>query len=169
MKKRAPAPEEVLALRMALRRAAFAAAVGLAVALIAMALSREFLLMHMALLAAVAVSGGMSCARVVAAAHPPSRRRAGNIGGMAAALAFVVPFIVAFSALAAGMDAEQAGRLAAGLSAAEASELIRQNIEPGVDYFRGQYISYASGYLLFGLMAGFAGGSVGAALVGRRR
>jgi hypothetical protein len=159
----------MLALRVALKRAVFAGAVGLAVALIAMALSREFLLMHMALLAAAAVSGGLSCARAALAVHPPSRRQAGNIGGMAAALAFVTPFIVLFTVLAANLDLEQAGRLAAGLSAAETSELIRQRIEPGIDYFRGQYISYASGYLLFGLIAGFAGGSLGAALAGARR
>ena len=46
--------------------------------------------------------------------------------------------------------------------------MIEQNIQVGVDYFRGEYISYASGYLLFGLIAGFVFGSLGAALARRQ-
>lgn len=168
MKRKSVSQDEVLALRAALRRGAFIGALSFVVALIGLLLSRDFLLMHMVLLAAVSLSGGIACARAALPAHPPSYRRAGNIGGMIAALVFVAPFIVVFSYLAAVMDATLAAELAAGLSAAETTALIEQNIQVGVDYFRGQYISYASGYLLFGLIAGFVFGSLGAALARRQ-
>ncbi|MCS7061997.1 MAG: hypothetical protein RMN25_12650 [Anaerolineae bacterium] len=168
MKRKSVSADEVLALRVALKRGAFVAVVSGLVALIGLALAREFLLMHMILLAAVSLSGGLACARAVLPVHPPSYRRAGNIGGMIAALVFVLPFIVVFSYLAAVMNAELSAELAAGLSAAEVTQLMRQNIQVGEDYFRGQYISYASGYLLFGLASGLVFGSLGAALARRQ-
>ena len=169
MRRGAPSPDEAAALRAALRRSVFVAAVSLAAALAAMLLAREFLLMHMLLLAAVSLSGGLSCARAALPIHPPSCRRAGNIGGMVAALTYVAPFIVLFSYLAAVMDGATAAELAGQMTAAEATRLIEQNISVGADYFRGQYISYASGYLMFGLVAGFAMGTLGAAIVKRGR
>ena len=168
MKKKGPSEGEVLALRATLKRGVFVAGLSLVVAFIALLLSREFLLMHMVLLAAVSLSGGLSCSRVALAIHPPSYRRAGNIGGMIAALVFVLPFLVVFTYLAAVMDSALAAELAANMSAAETTALIEQNIQVGVDYFRGQYISFASGYLLFGLMSGFVFGSLGAALARRQ-
>lgn len=168
MKRKSVSQDEVLALRAALRRGAFIGVLSFVVALIGLLLSRDFLLMHMVLLAAVSLSGGIACARAALPLHPPSYRRAGNIGGMIAALIFVAPFIVVFSYLAAVMDATLAAELAAGLTAAETTALIERNIQVGVDYFRGQYISYASGYLLFGLTSGFVFGSLGAALARRQ-
>jgi len=167
MKQRVPSQTEVDALRITLRRAVFAAVVGLAAALAAMALSTEFLLMHMVLLAAVSLSGGLSCARVALPVDPPSYRRSGNIGGMAAALAFVAPFIILFTYWAAVVDQTMAAELAGRMSAVETTRLIEQNIQVGVDYYRGQYISFASGYLLFGLLSGFAFGTLGAAIAKR--
>lgn len=154
-------------MRAVLKRSGYVAAVSLIVSLVALALSREFLLMHMVLLAAVSMSGGITCARAAIPIHPPSVRRAGNIGGMVAAIVFILPFLTLFSYLAVVIDAPMAARLAAGLSTAEATELVRQNIAVGVDYFRGQFISYASGYLLFGLFFGFLLGSAGAAIARR--
>ncbi len=168
MKRKSVSQDEALALRVTLRRGAFVGVLSFIVALIGLLLSRDFLLMHMVLLAAVSLSGGIACARAALPVHAPSYRRAGNIGGMIAALVFVAPFIVVFSYLAAVMDSALAAELAAGLSAAETTALIEQNIQVGVDYFRGQYISYASGYLLFGLMSGFVCGSLGAALARRQ-
>lgn len=168
MKRKSVSQDEALALRAALRRGALSGVLSFVVAVIGLLLSRDFLLMHMVLLAAVSFSGGLSCARAALPVHPPSYRRAGNIGGMIAALAFVLPYLVVFSYLAAVMDSALAAEMAAGLSAAETTALIEQNIQVGVDYFRGQYISYASGYLLFGLIAGFVFGSLGAALARRQ-
>ncbi len=168
MKRKSVSQDEALALRVTLQRGAFVGVLSFIVGLIGLLLSRDFLLMHMVLLVAVSLSGGIACARTALPVHPPSYRRAGNIGGMIAALVFVAPFIVVFSYLAAVMDSALAAQLAAGLSAAETTALIEQNIQVGVDYFRGQYISYASGYLLFGLMSGFLCGSLGAALARRQ-
>ncbi len=168
MKRKSVSQDEALALRAALGRGAFIGVLSFVVAVIGLLLSRDFLLMHMVLLAAVSLSGGLACARAALPVHAPSYRRAGNIGGMIAALVFVLPYLVVFSYLAAVMDSTLAAEMAAGMSAAETTALIEQNIQVGVDYFRGQYISFASGYLLFGLTSGFVFGSLGAALARRQ-
>jgi len=168
MKRKSVSQDEALALRAALGRGAFIGVLSFVVAVIGLLLSRDFLLMHMVLLAAVSLSGGLACARAALPVHAPSHRRAGNIGGMIAALVFVLPYLVVFSYLAAVMDSALAAEMAAGMSAAETTALIEQNIQVGVDYFRGQYISFASGYLLFGLTSGFVFGSLGAALARRQ-
>src|SRR4029450_818119 len=94
-------------------------------------------------------------------------RGAGMVGGVTAAMAYVLPFIALFAYRFATMDAATAARLAGEMSAAQATNLSQQNIVPGVDYFRAQYVSYVAGYLLFGLAFGMLLGALGGMLARR--
>jgi hypothetical protein len=130
-------------------------------------LSGEFLALHCVVLAAITLAAGLSCGWAAADVLPAAARRAGMVGGGTAAMAYVLPFIALFAYRFATMDAATAARLAGEMSAAQATNLSQQNIVPGVDYFRAQYVSYVAGYLLFGLAFGMLLGALGGMLARR--
>ena len=140
---------------------------GIVAAIAMLLLSSEFVALHCVILAALTLAAALSCAWAAIAIQPESARQAGLFGGMATALAYVLPFVVLFLYRFATMDAATAAGLAGEMSAAQATNLAQQQIIPGVEYFRGQYISYVFGYLLFGLLFGALLGAIGGLLARR--
>ena len=131
------------------------------------ALSSEFLALHCVMLAAITLGAAISCAWAATAIDPPSAPRAGMQAGILTAMAYVLPF--SFFALyrLLTLDDSTASRLAGEMNAAQATSLIQQNITPGLEYFRGQYVSYIFGYILFGLVLGWGLGTLGGILARR--
>jgi hypothetical protein len=80
---------------------------------------------------------------------------------MLTAMAYVWPFALVALYRFLTLDEVTAARLAGEMSAAQATSLVQQNITPGLEYFRGQYVSYIFGYVLFGLLFGWALGALG--------
>ncbi|MCL5997680.1 MAG: hypothetical protein M1546_16725 [Chloroflexi bacterium] len=158
---------EIAAMSAARRRSWAFAGIGAVAAVLMLLLSGEFVTLHCVILAAITLAAGLSCAWAASTYLPAAGRRAGMLGGMTAALAYVLPFIVVFVHRLITIDAATASRMAGELSAAQATSLIQQSIVPGVDYFRGQYISYVAGYLLFGLLFGMLLGALGGLLARR--
>ena len=165
--KRERAPTEIAAMSAARRRSWVFAGIGPVTAVLMLLLSSEFVTLHCVVLAAITLAAGLSCAWAAATFLPAAGRRAGMLGGMTAALAYILPFIAVFVYRLITLDTATAARMAGELSAAQATTLMQQNIIPGLDYFRGQYISYVAGYLLFGLLFGMLLGALGGVLAGR--
>ena len=162
--KRQPSPLEVTALRAARRRSWIFTGIGVAAALVMLLLSSEFVALHCIVLAAVTLAASLSCAWAATQVAPATARRAGMLGGMTAAMAYVLPFMALFIFRLVTLDEATAARMAGELSVAQATNLGQQNIVPGVEYFRGQYVSYVAGYLLFGLTFGMLLGTLGGIL-----
>jgi hypothetical protein len=169
-KQRTPGEVAVMAAAMAAgrRRSLVFVAGGILLALLMLVLSSEFVALQCVVLAALALAAGLSCAWAAIPILPAAARRAGMQGGVTAALAYVVPLIAFTFYRFATMNEATASRLAGEMSAAQATSLVQQNILPGVDYFRGQYVSFMFGYLLFGLVLGMLLGALGAIIASRQ-
>jgi small-conductance mechanosensitive channel len=148
-------------------RATLFVGIGVALALVMLVLSSEFVTLHCVVLAALVLAAALSCAWVAIPLAAQSARRAGMLGGTVAALAYVLPFVGVFVYRIFTIDAATASRMAGELSASQATSLVQQGILPGVEYFRGQFLSYAVGYLLFGLAFGTLLGALGGILATR--
>jgi hypothetical protein len=160
-------PQETAALGLARRRAALFIGIGALVAIAMWFLTGEFVMLHCVVLAALTLAAAISSAWAAAAVLPETSRRAGMLGGMAAAMAYVLPFVALFAYRILTMDSATAAALAGDMSAAQATSLVQQGIMPGVEYYRGQYLAYAVGYLLFGLLFGMLLGALGGVLAQR--
>jgi hypothetical protein len=163
-----PSSAAIMARAAARRRAYVFIAAGVIAAVAMLVLSGEFVALHCIVLAALTLAAALSCAWAAIPIQPEFARRAGIIGGLSAALAYVLPFIAVFLYRFATMDDATAARLAGEMSSAQATNLVQQNIVPGVEYFRGQYLSYVFGYLLFGLAFGALFGGLGGLLARRQ-
>jgi hypothetical protein len=155
------------AMAAARRRATLFIGIGAVLALVMLFLSSEFVTLHCILLAALTLSAALSCAWAAIPILPQSARRAGLVGGTTAAVAYVLPFVALFVYRIFTMDLTTASRMAGEMSAAQTTSLMQQGIMPGVEYFRGQFLSYAVGYLLFGLAFGALLGTLGGILATR--
>jgi hypothetical protein len=160
MKKRR-SPSEIQALAASRRRSLLFVGVGIIIAIIVNALSSEFLALQCVVLAAITLGGALSCAWAAVAIDPVAAPRAGMQAGMLTAMAYVLPFALVALYRFLTLDEVTAARLAGEMSAAQATSLVQQNITPGLEYFRGQYVSYIFGYVLFGLLFGWALGALG--------
>jgi hypothetical protein len=160
-------PQEIAALAAARNRSLLFALAGVLLAVLMLLMAGEFLALECVVLAALSLAAGISCAWAASAVEPQTYRPAGLLGGVTAALAYALPFVLVYAYRAITIDAETAGRLAGELSAAQATELVRQQIMPGLEYFRAQFISYALGYALFGLLFGGILGTLGGILAYR--
>jgi uncharacterized membrane protein (DUF485 family) len=149
------------------RTATLYASVGVGLALVMLFLSSEFVTLHCVVLAALTLAAAYTCAWAALPIFPQSVRRAGLVGGTTAAVAYVLPFIVLFVYRIFTIDIAMASLMAGEMSAAQTTSLMQQGIFPGVAYFRGQYLSYAVGYLFFGLAFGALLGMLGGILAMR--
>lgn len=139
-------------------------AIAVAIGAVMLLLGGEFLALHCVLMAGAAVAGGRAAAGAALQRDPKSARSAGSTGGMLTALGYALPFIIFYIQRWATLtDADMARRLAA-LTPGELTQMQQLNIQPGYDYFAGQDVSLIFGYplaaLLFGWLAGMAGGSL---------
>lgn len=165
--KRKVSPQEVQALAAARRRSLIFVLAGLVLALLAMALSGEFLALHCIILAALTLASALSAAWAAIPLYAEAATRAGMRAGMLSAMAFVIPFALLALYHFITLDDATAARLAGEMNAAQTTNLALQNIQPGLEYFRGEYVSYIFGYVLFGLIFGSGLGWVGGLLARR--
>ena len=164
-------PSQSYAYRQALAaargRATLFIGIGVVLALVMLLLSSEFVTLHCVMLAALTLAAALSCAWAALPILPASARRAGLVGGTTSAIAYVLPFVALFLYRIFTLDTATASRMAGEMSAAQTTSLVQQGIMPGVEYFRGQFLSYAVGYLLFGLAFGAVFGFLGGVLARR--
>ena len=166
MKKRR-SPSELQALAASRRRSLLFVGVGIVSAVVVSVLSSEFLAIQCVVLAAITLGGAISCAWAAVSIDPAAAPRAGMQAGMVIAMAYVLPFALIALGRFLTLDDATASRLAGEMSAAQATTLVQQHITPGLEYFRGQYVSYIFGYVLFGLLFGWLLGALGGVLARR--
>jgi hypothetical protein len=161
-------PSEIQAMAAARGRAWFVAAITFVVGIVMLFLSADFLALHCVMGVAVALSGGIAAARAAIPIYPAAYRAAGSTGGIVASLAYALPFVLynLYRFLTLG-DQEVARRLAA-LSSNQLAQITQQNIQAGIEFFRGQDVAYIFGYLSFALLFGWIVGSLGGALARRQ-
>lgn len=161
-------PTVATTLAAARRRSLPFVGIAIALALVMLLLSSEFVALQCVVLAALSLAAGLSCAWAASPILPAVARRAGIQGGVIAALAYVLPLIIFTFYHFVTLDAATAAWLAGEMSAAQATNLVQQGIIPNVDYFRGQYASYMAGYLFFGLAFGMLLGALGGILASKQ-
>jgi hypothetical protein len=166
--KKVRTPAQIEASAAARKRALFVAAITLVVGIIMLVLSESFLALQCVVAAAVALSGGIAAARAAIPIDPSSFRAAGTTGGIYAALAYALPFMVYNLARYASVNDQTAAERMAQLNPAQLEQIQQFNITLGAEYFRGQDISFVFGYLLFALLFGWIVGSLGGALAKRQ-
>lgn len=166
--KKTHTPSEIAATAAAGKRGRLMGALAFLIGALMVWVTPQFVALHCVLMAGAALAGGRAAGQVAAMHHAKAARSGGGIGGMLTGLGFGLPFalwhIYQWTALD---DAAVARRLAA-LSQSELAEMQRFNIQPGLEYFIGQDVSFIFGYLLAGLIVGWLVGSVGG-LLGTRK
>ena len=166
--KKTRTPSQIQASSAARKRALFVAAAALIAGTVVLTLSNYFLQLHCVIAMAVALAGGLAAARATIPIDPDSFRSAGNVGGTYAALAYVLPFIGFSFYNWMTMTPDKAAQRMTQLSSAEIVFAQQNNMQLGVEYFRGQDIAYLFGYLLFALILGSVLGMVGGAVAKRQ-
>ncbi len=166
MKKRSTV-SELQALSVARRRSLLFVAVAVAVALIVLALTSEVIALQCIVLAALTLAGALASAWAAVSIDPKAASRAGMQAGILVAMAYVMPMALYAFYRFITLDGAMAARLAGEMSAAEATNLVQQHITPGLEYFRGQFVSYIFGYILFGLLFGWLLGAVAGVIAKR--
>lgn len=131
-------------------------------------LTPQFVALHCVLMAGAALAGGMAAGRAAAIHDERAARRGGGAGGMLTGLGFGLPFALWNGYQWVTLDDAAVARRLAALSQSELAEMRRFNIQPGLEYFIGQDVSFIFGYLLAGLIIGWLVGMVGG-LLGTRR
>ena len=159
---------EIAANAAARRRGLFVAAVAVLVGGLMLALSGDFLTLHCAVAAAVALSGGIAAARAGLPLHPECARSAGMTGGIYAALGYALPFMAHNFIRYLSVNDQTAAERAALLTPDQIALMEQFRVVVGAEFFRGQDISYLFGYLLFALLFGWLFGLVGGALAKRQ-
>jgi len=160
-------PQYAIALGQASKRALIYIGIGIAAAIVMLILTGEYVAFHCMVLAAVTLAAALSSAWSAASVLPEASPRAGMLGGMTAAMAYVLTFVAAYFVRFITLDEKMASLLAGEMSSAQATALVQQGMLPGLDYFRGQYLAYMVGYLLFGLIIGMLLGALGGYVVKR--
>jgi acid phosphatase family membrane protein YuiD len=161
-------PQQIEAAGAGRKRALFVAAIALAAGLIMLLLTNNFVQLHCMMLIAVALSGGIAAGRAAYLSDPPSARSAGVTGGIYAALAFALPFIIYnFYLLFSINDATVAARTAQ-LTPAELANIQQFNVLVDAEYFRRQDTAIIFGYFFFALLFGWIVGMIGGAIAKRQ-
>ncbi|MCS7055670.1 MAG: hypothetical protein NZM18_05790 [Thermoflexales bacterium] len=166
--KKVRTPSQIKADAAARARALFVAAIAAVVGVIMLLLSSTFLALHCLIAAAIALAGGIAAARAAIPFEPQSFRRAGTLGGIYAALAYALPFMVYNFVRYLGVNDQTAAERAAELTPDQIAMMEQFNIVVGAEFFRGQDVSYIFGYLLFALLFGWVLGIIGGALAKRQ-
>lgn len=130
--------------------------------------TNNFVQLHCIMLVAVALSGGIAAGRAACPIDPESARNAGVIGGLYAALAFVLPFIIYnFFLLFSINDQAVAARVAL-LTPAEIANIEQFNVAVDAEYFRRQDTATIFGYFLFAMLFGWIIGMIGGVIARRQ-
>ncbi len=148
------------------KRALFVAAIAFIAGALMLLLTNNFVALHCVMLMAVALSGGIAAGR---AAHPidaDSARSAGVNGGLYAAVAFALPFILYNLVLLFGIN--DATARAAQLTAGEIANIQQFNVAVDAEYFRRQDTAIVFGYFFFALLFGAIVGMIGG-IIARRQ
>ncbi len=166
--KKVRTPDQRRAAAAARTRGLFVAAIALVVGIIMLMLSNYFLQMHCVMALALTLSGGIAAARAAMWIDRDSALAAGRTGGLYAGLAYALPFVIFNFSQYVNINAQTLNQRIAQLSAEQISQIEQNNIQLGIEFFKGQDIAYVFGYLLFALLFGALFGSIGGALARRQ-
>jgi len=166
--KKVRTPSQIQATAAARKRGLFVAGIAFVVGVVMLLLSNYFLQLHCVMAAAVALAGGIAAARAAMPIDRESARSAGVIGGVYATVAYALPFMVFNFVQFNAVTTQTVGQRISQLAPEQIAQIEQNNIQLGVDFFKGQDIAYLFGYLLFALMFGAVFGLAGAVLVKRQ-
>ncbi len=161
-------PSQIQATSAARKRGLFVAAIALLVGTVMLILSNYFLQLHCVMAAAVALAGGIAAARAALPIDRESARSAGSMGGTYAAVAYALPFMLFNFVQFSTVTAQTVGQRISQLAPEQIAQIEQNNIQLGVDFFKGQDVAYLFGYLLFALLFGWVFGMVGGVLAKRQ-
>lgn len=131
-------------------------------------LTNNFVQLHCLMLVAVSLSGGIAAGRAAHPIDPDSTRSAGVTGGLYAALAFVLPFMVYNLYLLFSINDQTVAARAAQLTQGELANIQQFNVAVDAEYFRRQDTAIIFGYFLFALIFGWLVGMIGGILARRQ-
>lgn len=131
-------------------------------------LSSYFLQLHCVMAFAVALAGGIAAARAAMPHEPNWFRGAGSLGGLYATVGYALPFVAFNLYNWLTITPAIAAQRMAQLSPDQIALAQQNNLQLGVEYFKGQDVAYVFGYLLFGMLIGSLAGIVGGILAKRQ-
>lgn len=161
-------PAQVEAAGAARKRALFVATIALVAGALMLLFTNNFVSLHCVMLIAIALSGGIAAGRAAHPIDPNSARSAGVTGGLYAAFAFALPFIVYNLVLLFGINDQTAAARAAQLTPAEIANIQQFNVAVDAEYFRRQDSAIVFGYFFFALLFGAIVGMIGGAIARRQ-
>jgi hypothetical protein len=161
-------PSQLEAAGAARKRALFVAAISFVAGLIMLLFTNNFVQLHCMMLVAVSLSGGIAAGRAAYPIDPGSARPAGVNGGLYAALAFVLPFMIYNLFLLFNINDQTVAARAAQLTPAEIENIQQFNVALDAEYFRRQDTAIIFGYFLFALIFGSIVGMIGGAIARRQ-
>ena len=160
--------DEIAATRAARKQGLIYLGIGGVVGLIMLWLATEFMLMNTIVLAALAISGGMTAARAAMLYRRESASSAGSIGGMWAAFGFAIPFMAYFFYRFITLtDADAIARINA-MPPDQQAAFRNGGFMLGPELITGEYVSYIFYYFLTAIILGWLLGILGGALAKRR-
>jgi hypothetical protein len=142
--------------------------IGLAVGLVMLLITPDFLALHLVMLAVAGLSAGMATGWAVVSIersdgtdHRNAARGAGGAGGTFAGLGYALPFMAYFFYRFITFDDAEFARRAAQLSPAETAAIQQAGFVIGAEYFRQQDVSFIFFFLILGSLIGWLAGMVG--------
>ncbi len=165
--KRIRTKEELAATAAARKQGRIYLLIGLAVGIVMLLLSPEFMLMNTVVMTALAISGGLVAARAAMLHRVESALSAGSIGGLWATLGFALPFSAYFYYRYYTLTEAAALQRLSQMSVEQQTYFRNIGITLGTEFVFGEYISYIFYYLFFALIAGWMLGMIGAAITKR--
>jgi hypothetical protein len=161
-------PQQIEAASAGRKRGLFVAAITLVIGTIMLLFTNNFVQLHCMMLVAVSLSGGIAAGRAAYPFDANSARSAGVTGGLYAALAFVLPFIIYNFYLLFSINDQTVAARAAQLTPAEITNIQQFNVLVDAEYFRRQDTAIIFGYFLFALLFGWIVGMIGGAIARRQ-
>lgn len=159
--KKVRTPAQIEATGAARKRALFIAAIAFIIGALMMLLTNNFVALHCVMLMAVALSGGIAAGRAAFPIDHDSTRSAGMTGGLYAAIAFVLPFILFNLVLLFSINDQSVAARTAQLTPAELANIQQFNVLIDAEYFHRQDTAIVFGYLFFALLFGAIVGLIG--------
>lgn len=142
--------------------------IGLAVGLVMLLISPDFLALHLVMAAAVGVSAGLATGRAVLGIDRNAARGAGGAGGALGGLGYALPLIAYYLYRFITFNDAEFARRANQLTEQETAAIQQAGFVIGPDYFRQQDVSFIFFFLILGGLIGWAFGMVGGLLAKRR-
>lgn len=161
-------PAQLEAAGAARRRALFIAGIAFVAGALMLLLTNNFVSLHCVTLMAAALSGGIAAGRAAHPIDPDSTRSAGVTGGLYAAIAFVLPFMLYSLVQLFGINDQTVAARAAQLTQAELANIQQFNVAVDAEYFRRQDTAIVFGYLFFALIFGAVIGMIGGVIARRQ-